>query len=145
MTSQTLRTIISLLESTETHAFYRREYGYKIRDGESRFWETSETYTVRICVRHKHTDNDTRGTCTFLALCTCLCKMFVWSWCRCWAYSTVNFFCFRENTFCRFSFFCMEKKIGVKQGYLLTRRIKQLLVCIQCIQYIFTCEMWTYT
>ena len=81
MTSQTLRTIISLLESTETHGFYRREYGYKIRDGESKFWETSETYTVRIFVRHKHTDNDTRGTCTFLTLCTYFWNMFLWTWC----------------------------------------------------------------
>ena len=48
-------------------------------------------------------------------------------------YSSIHFFCFRENTFCRFSFSCMKEKIGVKQGYLLTRRTKQLLVCMNYI------------
>ena len=48
-------------------------------------------------------------------------------------YSCIHFFCFRENTFYRFSCSCMEKKIGVKQGYLLTRRTKQLLVCMNYI------------
>ena len=48
-------------------------------------------------------------------------------------YSSIHFFYFRENTFCRFSFSYMEEKIGVKQGYLLTRRTKQLLVCMNFI------------